>query len=604
MSDVAWHYSLTIVCALSEREKINQARRDDQAELKELSRRMEAPVRIRKGDVEEVRRRVEKLVKQRDQASADPRREEIPTEIRRLEEKVDSIKRQIDDDRIALDGLRLCADAENQITMLREQCTKEVELLEETIRENSFSLQKFNIQPSEKLPSYDDDDGRALVTFVEAIVDKIQAEYSKAKSELDKAETDVNQTQRTVNEMTATCSSKQQSLQSISSRMEAMKGGPVAKVEATIEKLRELEQSEGLEPPAKNCSAEDAVTYIDGRLKTLEDESPLDDQEYSKKLLRKLRKLAKKKGDDGKEFRCPCCTRAMDDDEYRTFKEKFEELMEESVLVSADQESTDRYNSLKKKYEKWVKVLRNNLVEIREYERLQKECSTAETEVQQLRDDLSTQQTCLSELKTKSANRRNEVDEIRELVEISKRWADDAHRIKDKRIQINHKKDELSMSTAVSGRDLRTVEKELNSKIESKEEKINAINRLNKEMTELNNRVTQLSSQASQNESLLREKEAKFAEGEKATERKNELHLRLQKAKEEDTQVSLPRIFRMHIHIFRAHLIDCIDFSFKISSFQSIVVLRQRLVSRNEIVACEKARCKSGRLLCTTFKRR
>lgn len=90
-----------------------------------LSSVADGPIRVRKSDVDDVRRRVEKIAAQRDEANTDPRREEIPTEIRRLEEKVDSIKRQIEDDRIALDNLRLCADAENQISMLREQCTKD-----------------------------------------------------------------------------------------------------------------------------------------------------------------------------------------------------------------------------------------------------------------------------------------------------------------------------------------------------------------------------------------------------------------------------------------------------------------------------------------------
>ena len=63
------------------------------------------------------------------------------------------------------------------------------------------------------------------------------------------------------------------------------------------------------------------------------------------------------------------------------------------------------------------------------------------------------------------------------------------------------------------------------------------MNKLNKEMTEVNNRVAALATQTSQLENVLREKEAKFAESEKATERKNELLVRLQKAKDEDAQV-------------------------------------------------------------------
>ena len=274
-------------------------RREANQELKELSSKTEGPVRVRKSDVEDVRRRVEKLVAQRDQANADPRREEIPTEIRRLEEKVDSIKRQIEDDRIALDSLRLCADAENQISMLREQCTKDVELLEETIRENSFSLQKFNIQPTGDMPHYNDDDGRALVTFIESYVDKSQAEYTKAKAAFTAAEDEAEKSQRTVNEKGAICVSRQQNLQSISNRIDTLRDGAVAKVESAMAKILKYEAGEGLDGPAKNAPIGDFLSYLDDRLKALDEDSPLDDAEYSTRLLKKLRRLAKKKTQAG-----------------------------------------------------------------------------------------------------------------------------------------------------------------------------------------------------------------------------------------------------------------------------------------------------------------
>jgi hypothetical protein len=43
-------------------------------------------------------------------------------------------------------------------------------------------------------------------------------------------------------------------------------------------------------------------------------------------------------------------------------------------------------------------------------------------------------------------------------------------------------------------------------------------------------------------EGVLREKETKLAESEKASERKNELHERLKKAKEDEEQVSSARL--------------------------------------------------------------
>ena len=524
---------------MTEREKLNNLRREANQELKELSSKTEGPVRVRKSDVEDVRRRVEKLVSQRDQANADPRREEIPTEIRRLEEKVDSIKRQIEDDRIALDGLRLCADAENQISMLREQCTKDVELLEETIRENSFSLQKFNVQPTGDMPSYNDDDGRALVAFVETFVDKSQAEYTKAKAAFSTAEDEVEKSQRLVNEKSAVCVSRQQNIQSMTNRIDALRDGAVAKVESTIGKLLKYEAGESLEAPAKDSPIGDLLSYLDDRLKSLDEDSPLDDADYSTRLLKKLRKLAKKKTQAGQveDYKCPCCARSMDDEEFGVFKDTMKELMTDSPLVEVDETAAEKHKEMKEKYTKWRKTLSDYSSDFREYERLQKEHASSETELQTSLDEIATLKSNLAKLKDKSTERRNEMNEVRDLVESCKRWAEDAHRIKDKRMQINQKNDELTMTATTGGRDLRTVEKELQDRGDSKEEKIQQINKLNKEMTELNNRVANLATQTSQLENVLREKEAKFAESEKATERKNELLVRLQKAKEDEAQV-------------------------------------------------------------------
>ena len=63
-----------------------------------------------------------------------------------------------------------------------------------------------------------------------------------------------------------------------------------------------------------------------------------------------------------------------------------------------------------------------------------------------------------------------EVDELRELLDASKRWAEAACRIAEKRMQVNQKKDDLSMSIAdIGGRDLRTVEQEVAERLEKKD---------------------------------------------------------------------------------------------------------------------------------------
>ena len=534
---------------------MNNLRRDYNQELKELSSKAEGGVRVRKTDVEDIRRRVEKLVKQRDQANSDPRREEIPTEIRRLEEKVDSIKRQIEDDRIALDGLRMCADAENQISMLREQCTKDRELLEENMKDHSFTLGKYNLQPTGNLPGYDENEGRDLVAYVETLVDKAQAEHTKFKNALAKADEEVTKCQKTLNEMLATGASKQQNLQSTAARIDTLRSGAVAQVEKTISSLRKFETENNLESVSENSPIQSIIDHLDERIKDLNDDSPLDDADYSKKLLKKLRKLAKKKASDGQVdgYSCPCCSRAMDENEYAVFRETIQELSTESPLVEVDENAMEQHNATKERYSKWRKTLADNASDFREYGRLQKESAAAEAEVQKLMEGVAAQKSTLLGLADKVTEVRNETEEVRELVEVCRRLAEDAHRIKDKRLQINQKNDELTV-TSTSGRDLRTVEKDLQAKSDKKEEKIQQINKLNKEMTELNNRVANLATQTSQLENVLREKEARYAESEKATERKNELLVSLQKAKDDEAVVrSVQESLRISLFSLKTH---------------------------------------------------
>jgi DNA repair exonuclease SbcCD ATPase subunit len=475
-------------------------RRDANQELKELSKSVDGPVRVRKSDVEDIRRRLLKLVEQRDQATSDPRREEIPTKIRRLEEKVDSITRKIDDDRIALDGLRLCADAEHQISMLREQCTKDAETLEETIRESSFTFQKFNLQATEGLPSYNDDGGRQLVTFVQGIVDNVQAEYDKAKTAHSKAEDASQRAQRVFSEKSAVVATKTQSLQSMRSRLEALSasGGGVAKVDKVIESLRKYEAPLGLQSPKRGSNPREVLAYLENRLDEIDADAPLVNEEYSRKLLKKLKKMAKMKNKDGnRDFNCPCCLRDMNQNNYEQFSGVMDEYMQNPNATFASKEKEAEYVENKAKYDDWKKVVYESSDDVREHQRLQKECASAETALQELRDEISSNQESLSKQKSELTERRDEMDELREFFDSCKRWVEDAHRIKEKRMQIDQKNDELSLSTAVSGRDLRSVEKELTARTAKKEEHVNEINRLNKEMSELNNRMATLATQVS-----------------------------------------------------------------------------------------------------------
>jgi DNA repair exonuclease SbcCD ATPase subunit len=466
--------------------------------LKELSKQVDGPSRVRKSDIEQLRRRLEKLVEQRDQAASEPRREEIPTKIRRLEEKVDSIKRIIDDDRIVLESLRSNADEEHRVSMLREQCTKETERLEDTIRENTFTFQKFNLQAPEGLPSYNDNNDQELFAFVQGIRDKVQAEYDKAKTAHSNAEDVFQRAQRLLSERSAVVATKNQSLQLSKSRLEVLSapGGGVAKVDNVIENLRKYEAPLGLQSPKRGSNPREVLAYLENRLEEIDADAPLVNEEYSRKLLKKLKRMGKMKLKDGNtEYNCPCCLRDMNKQVYDEFVNAMDAWMQDPNATFANKQKEAEYIENKAKYDDWKKVVYESSDDVREHQRLQKECALAEAALQELRDGISSNQDSLSKQKKELTERRDEMDELREFFDSSKRWAEDAHNINEKRVQMGQANDQLGLGTAVAGRDLRSVENELTERAAKKEEHVDEINKLNKEMSELNNRMAMLATQ-------------------------------------------------------------------------------------------------------------
>lgn len=72
-----------------ERGKLRQGNQDAQNELSDINKRIQGMPRMRKEDIEEAKRNAAKFAADRDKANNDTRRQEIPVEIRSLEEKVD-----------------------------------------------------------------------------------------------------------------------------------------------------------------------------------------------------------------------------------------------------------------------------------------------------------------------------------------------------------------------------------------------------------------------------------------------------------------------------------------------------------------------------------
>jgi DNA repair exonuclease SbcCD ATPase subunit len=215
-------------------------------------------------------------------------------------------------------------------------------------------------------------------------------------------------------------------------------------------------------------------------------------------------RLQAKVADDsehGYHFSCPCCVRDLEDeDSLRLFQETLAALASDtSPLLKVDA----RHQETKAKYVEWKKIVVECMDDLRDYQRMNKEMNDTEKEHQRLSEDASHFQAKLRNQKSEKTDLQVSDEELRDIAELSKRWSEDAGRLAEKRMQIGQKELDLSASVTDSGRDLKTVEREMNEKMEEKDMLSNKINTLNREATKLNTLLANLSSSVS-NSAILR----------------------------------------------------------------------------------------------------
>lgn len=236
--------------------------------------------------------------KQRDEASNDPRKTEIPIEIRQMEEKIDKIKRELDDDRMTLDALRHSTEAQNSIVVLQEQCAADLEGLEDAFSDQNYTLQKFNIEPPpKKLPSEGDDTGGLLVSVVDDVCESVRSKYSAINSDISKNTEEVGKAQQVVSEQSALLASKRHRQATVKTNLDVLSGdsGSRAKVCNVVAELRRHENKIGASLTVDENSPQELVNYLDDRLEEIEEDlADLDAPKVAKKVLQKLKKMVRK----------------------------------------------------------------------------------------------------------------------------------------------------------------------------------------------------------------------------------------------------------------------------------------------------------------------
>jgi len=186
----------------------------------------------------------------------------------------------------------------------------------------------------------------------------------------------------------------------------------------------------------------------------------------------------------------------MDDAEADVFQQGIQELQQ--LLVDSDSGRQEEDARLKETYQSMRKTIESRMDDLNDFRRLTGEEADMEKEIKKLQDEITRYTSTLKEHNEIKDEAQTEVDELRLLIDVTRRWSDDANRIMAKKMQIHQKKLDLSASTAAdTSRDLKTVDRAVSNLREEKESLSTKIAELNKEMTGINRKISDKSTAVS-----------------------------------------------------------------------------------------------------------
>jgi chromosome segregation ATPase len=188
------------------------------------------------------------------------------------------------------------------------------------------------------------------------------------------------------------------------------------------------------------------------------------------------------------KFVCPCCKQQIANDKIGLFQESIAELMKNDSLVETSNNDQDRvlYQSMRKSIEEKVD-------DLRDFKRMTGEATELEKEIKRLQDDLMHHRETLATQGDTRDREQKVVDELNGLVDTIRRWAEDAGRVIDKKMEIKQKVLDLNATSADTTRDLKTVDRQITEMREEREMMSNKVARLHKETSDLNSKISEVS---------------------------------------------------------------------------------------------------------------
>ncbi|GKY96139.1 hypothetical protein MPSEU_000573900 [Mayamaea pseudoterrestris] len=501
-----------------DKEELLKQKREGREEMNQLNKDISSSSRLRRGEVEEAKKNAERLANERDEANSDPRLQNIEIEIRQIEDKWEELKRKQTDIKVELDALQESAEAHTAIATLDEELTREYETLEESVKDYSSLLCRFNLQDLEKLPKMSGD-GQAVVDAVEQMGIEIRDKLNDAQDRLGMATSAYNKQESAFAEKSWALRTIRQNLQVLEQQKNVSEGA-VVKVRAVVEKLRE-------DNPGVLLNENDPTALrklIDEKIEDINDSLASTDPSVIKSVMKRLLKLA-----NSNNPVCPCCEQKLDTPEkLRTYSDRGKLLWSDNSPLLSD--LAEERVAAKSEYQSWRLTIDKHSSAIQNYVDLQSELKARESDNQSLDGEVNLLSHILAQLKDEMEDLRAEAVDLEELAKASDRWKDTSLRIGQKAMTIHSKRKDLAILNRSSAnvRDRRTVDREYTAVTEEIDRLSSKKTGLNHEATKLNQLISQTAQQAASAESRAKEKATKFADSERAMNRKNEI-LELQK---------------------------------------------------------------------------
>lgn len=188
---------------------------------------------------------------------------------------------------------------------------------------------------------------------------------------------------------------------------------------------------------------------------------------------------------------CPCCkTRLNTPEQAKVLQDALDFLGSEiSPLVS---KAHVHEAELKPKYEAWKRVVVSCMDDVRDFHRIGQEICELEKNTQVLVDDTTRTRDLLKKQEALKVDLETDDGDLRELLDMTKRWCDDGNKIVEKRMSIVQKQLDLNRSMPETGRDLKTVERDIAKKLEEKEEIASKVSNLLKSQQSMIGKITSL----------------------------------------------------------------------------------------------------------------